>query len=235
MVISINGIHCEACVITIEEALNNINGVQKAQVSLIDKIATVDGNVSIEDVLSKLKLIGYEGALKKNNTIKNPSKLTRDRADIVRLAPLFIILALLATLAFAKNYKDFNTANFMLDYMGLFYIVFSIFKFIDYKSFPKLFVKYDPIANRYPFYGWVYPFIELGLGAAFIFRFQLLSSLALSLITIGFTTIGVFNKLRQHSKIQCACLGTMLDLPLTKATLIENTIMISMALWMLIF
>lgn len=34
--------------------------------------------------------------------------------------------------------------------------------------------------------------------------------------------------------IQCACLGTTLKLPMTKATFIENTIMLIMAISMLI-
>jgi hypothetical protein len=36
------------------------------------------------------------------------------------------------------------------------------------------------------------------------------------------------------SELQCACLGTALKLPMTKATLIENLIMILMAAWMLL-
>jgi hypothetical protein len=36
------------------------------------------------------------------------------------------------------------------------------------------------------------------------------------------------------ASIQCACLGTALKLPMTKATFIENFIMILMAAWMLL-
>jgi hypothetical protein len=34
--------------------------------------------------------------------------------------------------------------------------------------------------------------------------------------------------------IKCACLGTALNLPMTEATFIENTIMLVMAAWMLL-
>jgi hypothetical protein len=34
--------------------------------------------------------------------------------------------------------------------------------------------------------------------------------------------------------IKCACLGTALNLPMTEATFIENTIMLVMAVWMLL-
>jgi len=36
------------------------------------------------------------------------------------------------------------------------------------------------------------------------------------------------------SAIHCACLDTALTLPMTKATFIENSIMLFMAIWMLI-
>jgi hypothetical protein len=44
------------------------------------------------------------------------------------------------------------------------------------------------------------------------------------------TTVGVIDQLRQKNKIVCACLGSVLNLPMTEATLIENLIMIAMAM-----
>jgi len=50
---------------------------------------------------------------------------------------------------------------------------------------------------------------------------------------LGITTIGVAKTLMNKQKIKCACLGTALKLPMTEATLIENTLMIAMAVFML--
>ena len=61
----------------------------------------------------------------------------------------------------------------MLDFMGLFYIVFSFFKFLDLKGFPESFKMYDPVAKVVPIYGWLYPFIELALGLLFLMRIQI--------------------------------------------------------------
>ena len=93
---------------------------------------------------------------------------------------------------------------------------------------------YDPIAKIFPLYGWIYPFIETLLGLLFLLRIQLFISLCATITILGITTIGVTRSLIDKSKIQCACLGTALKLPMTKATFIENFIMIIMALWMLI-
>ena len=93
---------------------------------------------------------------------------------------------------------------------------------------------YDPLAKVIPIYGWVYPFIELGLGLLFLMRIKITEALIITLIILGITTFGVIKTLLDKKSIQCACLGTALKLPMTKATFIENSIMIVMAIIMLI-
>jgi hypothetical protein len=90
------------------------------------------------------------------------------------------------------------------------------------------------LAKVIPAYGWVYPFIELALGLLFLMRIQIPLALIITLIILGITTIGVTKTLLDKKSIQCACLGTALKLPMTKATFIENSIMIVMAIIMLI-
>jgi hypothetical protein len=36
----------------------------------------------------------------------------------------------------------------MIDFMGLFFVVFSFFKFLDYKGFPSAFAQYDPLSQE---------------------------------------------------------------------------------------
>ena len=118
----------------------------------------------------------------------------------------------------------------MMDFMGLFFIVFSFFKFLDYKNFPNSFSMYDPLAKNIPIYGWIYPFIETILGMMFLSRINIILSLVLTIGILGITTIGVIKVLYNKETIQCACLGTAIKLPMTIATLIENGIMIVMAI-----
>jgi hypothetical protein len=131
------------------------------------------------------------------------------------------------------HYDSWDTSYFMLDFMGLFYIVFSFFKLLDLKGFPQSFRLYDPLAKAVPAYGWVYPFIEVALGIMFLMRFQIEIALIVTLVILGITTIGVTKVLFSKTTIQCACLGTALKLPMTKATFIENSIMIVMAVVLL--
>tara|TARA_B110000438_G_C15293219_1_gene427794 strand:- start:186 stop:545 length:360 start_codon:yes stop_codon:yes gene_type:complete len=114
--------------------------------------------------------------------------------------------------------------------MGLFYIIFSFFKFLDYKNFPRSFAMYDPIAMRVSYYGWAYPFIETLLGILILFRIETFLTILITIVMLGITSIGVAKALLNKQDIQCACLGTALKLPMTKATLIENSVMMIMAI-----
>ncbi len=158
----------------------------------------------------------------------------KEKTDLQQLFPLFLVFFYITVTSLVLNRYTGTVSGFMLDFMGIFYIVFSFFKFLDYKNFPGVFGMYDPLARVFPIYGWVYPFIETGLGLLFLFRIELKIALISTLIILGATTIGVVRTMISKSTIQCACLGTALRLPMTKATLIENGIMLIMAVWMLI-
>jgi len=67
-----------------------------------------------------------------------------------------------------------------------------------------------------------------------LLRWQVSIAFSLTIIVLGITTVGVTRSLLTKSKIQCACLGTALKLPMTEATFIENALMIAMACIMLV-
>ena len=125
---------------------------------------------------------------------------------------------------------DHPIDNFMMNFMGLFFVVFSFFKFLDYKNFPNSFSMYDPLAKNLSIYGWVYPFIETALGLMFLFKIEIYLAIFLTVLFLSITTVGVVKVLSNKEEVQCACLGTAIKLPMTIATLIENSIMIVMAI-----
>ena len=160
-------------------------------------------------------------------------RMEDEKSKLQQLKPLLLILFYISGASILMNYKEWNIAEAMLDFMGLFYIVFSFFKLLDIKGFPDSFRMYDPLAKRIPIYGWVYPFIETALGLMFLLRIKVNIALIVTLIILGITTIGVTKTLLNKKSIRCACLGTALKLPMTEATFIENAIMIVMAILML--
>ena len=218
--------HCEACVSKIEEALYNINGIEKVAVNLNNEMATIQGDAKIDKIINIIDDLGYTATLNNNSEIKE--------STVIKLFPLYLSFLYITAGSLIINRSEFILENFMYDFMGLFFIVFSFFKFLDYKNFPGTFKMYDPIAKVIPLYGWIYPFIESTLGLAFLIREQLYIALIISLIILVITTVGVVTTLMRKESIQCACLGTALKLPMTTATIIENSIMLFMTVWMLI-
>ena len=68
----------------------------------------------------------------------------------------------------------------------------------------------------------------------FLVRFELNIALYVTIVILGITTFGVTKTLMNKKNIQCACLGTALKLPMTEATLIENALMLSMSIFLVL-
>ena len=66
-------------------------------------------------------------------------EIDQDQSKLQQLKPLLIILTYISVASILMNYKNWNSSEAMLDFMGLFYIVFSFFKMLDLKGFPESF------------------------------------------------------------------------------------------------
>ena len=227
----ISGMTCNGCRSTVENKLSSLDGVDNVQVNLTNGEAIVYSKNPISFSLisnslpSKYRVIRNIPA--KDNEIMKSSK-------IKQLKPLFIILGYISLTSILLNFKNWNSTNAMLDFMGLFYIIFSFFKILDIKGFSTSFKMYDPLAKKITIYGYIYPFIEILLGLMFLTRIEVNIALLITIIILGITSVGVTQTLLNKKTINCACLGTTLKLPMTEATFIENAIMIIMAIILLI-
>jgi copper chaperone CopZ len=221
----ITGMTCENCKKGVLSKLNAIPEIKHVEIDLKSGFTNieVDSKLSFS---SLEKVLGSKYAVKDLNNEVKFSKLKE-------LFPLFLIFVYLIFGALYLERSDLNLDDLMLSFMGLFFIVFSFFKFLGYKSFPSSFATYDPVAKVIPFYGWLYPFIETILGISFLLRLELNLVLIATLVILSVTTFGVLKSLKQKDQIKCACLGTVLNLPMTEATLIENLLMIFMSLGLL--
>ena len=236
---TIKGMTCGGCKSSVEKHIGSIEFVTNVEVSLeMEEVTvTLEHPVSF-DILKKAlpeKFNLFEKSHKSSNQdISLISEKGQEDSKVKQLQPLFIILFYLATTVIFLNFKDWNSREMMFDFMGLFFIVFSFFKMLDLKNFPTSFSMYDPLAEKILFYGWVYPFIEIALGLMFLVRFELNIALYVTIVILGITTFGVTKTLMNKKNIQCACLGTALKLPMTEATLIENTLMLSMSIFLVL-
>jgi copper chaperone CopZ len=236
---TIKGMTCGGCKTSVEKHIGGVEFVTNVEVSLeMEEVTiTLEHPISI-DIFKKVlpeKFNLFEKSYKSRiQDISSISEKEQEVSKVKQLQPLFIILFYLATTVIFLNYKDWNSREMMFDFMGLFFIVFSFFKMLDLKNFPTSFSMYDPLAEKILFYGWVYPFIEIALGLMFLVRFELNIALYVTIVILGITTFGVTKTLMNKKNIQCACLGTALKLPMTEATLIENALMLSMSIFLVL-
>ena len=232
----IDGMTCNNCKASVEKYINALENVSHVSVHLEngETEVTMDKHISTELLKKALPEKFTLSEKKEKNIFSSNITIDEEKTKLQQLKPLLLIIFYITTASLLLHYKDWSWNEFMLDFMGLFYIVFSFFKMLDLKGFPESFKMYDPLAKRIPLYGWLYPFIETVLGLMFLMRFEVDIALVVTLIVLGTTTIGVLKTLLDKKQIRCACLGTALKLPMTEATLIENTIMMAMAILMLL-
>ena len=222
---------CNGCKLSVEDKLSSIDGVDAVYVDLTKQEAVIYSKKPIsfslisDSLPPKYRVTGTAN-IQNNGTIKV--------SKIKQLKPLFIILTYISITSLLLNFKNWNSTNAMLDFMGLFYIIFSFFKILDIKGFSMSFRMYDPLAKKVSLYGSIYPFMEVLLGIMFLTRIEVEAALILTIILLGITSFGVTQTLLNKKKIKCACLGTTLQLPMTEATFIENALMITMAFVLLI-
>lgn len=123
--------------------------------------------------------------------------------------------------------------SWMPRFMGVFFLTFAAFKFIDLSGFAASFSNYDIIAKRLPGYGRVYPYLEATLGLGYLTQPGAPLDVA-TLVLMSVSAIGVALQLGSKRKLRCACLGTFVKLPLTTVSLTEDVVMGTMSVVMLV-
>ncbi len=150
--------------------------------------------------------------------------------------PLMVIVALTLLAACAKQSayaSGWDWMSWMHDFMGFFLVVFSMFKFFNMEGFADGFHMYDLLAKPFRPYGYVYPFIELSLGLGYLAHGQPAIIYTATIVVMLFGSLGVFNALRKGLDLECACMGTVLKVPLSTVALVEDLGMAAMAAAML--
>jgi hypothetical protein len=153
--------------------------------------------------------------------------------------PLVVVIGLISLSTAALSLQAWMTGRFsweqaMQAFMAGFFLVFAGFKLLDLPGFADGYATYDLLAKRWHGYGYVYPFLELLLGLAYLTGFMPMVTNLVTVILLGFSGLGVAQKLLKRERFQCACLGTFLKVPLTKVTLVEDFGMAAMAVIMLL-
>ena len=229
--------HCSGCTEKVQKALGSIPGVQDVSVTLTPPLAsiTMKDHISTATFNNAVSVLGAYGV--SDMDAKMSSSMSAQLPEIKATTYLPIILIALylggGVLLRAYTSDNWSPSDMMSNFMGGFFIIFSFFKMLDIKGFAQSYSTYDIIAAKIKGYGFIYPFIELALGVSFLVRFNPFVTNLATLIIMGVSIIGVLQSVLNKKKIQCACLGTVFNLPMSTVTIIEDGLMIIMSAIML--
>ncbi len=233
---SITGMTCESCAEKIKHALAKLPAIITVEVSLKDKKAdiTMTEHVELEELnktlepLKKYKL-HLEQVQMKSETSAIPEKSLKTYWPLI----LVVLYILFGTLHLSWTRGQYLAMEIMADFMGLFFLAFGFFKLLDVKGFASSYLSYDIPTKTWPTWGYIYPFVEIGLGMLHLHRWWPIATGAITIVVMGLSIIGVIQSVLQKRKIKCVCLGTGFNLPMSTVTITEDTLMIGMAAVML--
>ncbi|MBE7175241.1 MAG: cation transporter [Mucilaginibacter polytrichastri] len=232
---SITGLTCSGCVAKAKSAFLKLSDVISAEVQLNEPQATIEmqKHIGLPVLQEALRGAGNytitENHSEKGMGVSDAAEESRSYLPII-LIFLYITGASLLV-QFGKG--TFNTMEWMSHFMAGFFLVFSFFKIMNLSGFADGYQTYDIIAKRFRIWGYIYPFIELGLGMSYLLMLAPATTNAVAFVVMGLSTIGVAKSMVKNTPFECACLGTVIKLPLSKVTLFEDVLMVLMSGWML--
>lgn len=228
-------LRCSGCVQTIAPLFDGDSRIASwnANVESPDRLLTVEGDlVSRSHVEALLGKAGYQIL---DEVTAAPPVAPTAPAEKTSLFPLLLIVGYILGVVLVVELAagSFDGSRATTNFMAGFFLVFSFFKLLDLTAFADSYQMYDVIAARSRGYALAYPFIELALGVAYVVRFEPVLTNAVTLVVMLIGTVGVLKSLLAGRKIRCACLGAVLNLPMTYVTLLEDALMAAMAAAML--
>ena len=259
----VEGMTCTSCAAKVQARLEALPEVASARVDKATDTATVElavpaGQAYLQGALDaryRLRDSRSKGSMSKglserdvaesaaparhHGSDQRPSDLRPQNSKpsfLTTYRPLLTIVGLIAlvtVLAEASSPGSFDFRTWMRLFMAGFLVVFAGFKLLDLRGFRDSYRMYDVVAERLPAWGLLYPFVELGLGLAYLTDVAPFWTNVVTIVVLGVSAVGVIRSVLDERAIECACLGTGFNLPMSTVTVVEDVGMVAMAAAML--
>lgn len=245
----ISGMTCGNCRAKVHQLLSSVAGVKNVDISLQKGEATIEmeRHINMGELQSALKddpkyqlseLNGHAHAMIDNlQTTGEQSMMQEEKVSWLRTyKPILLVFAFIfgVTLLVEAADGNFVWMRWMNHFMAGFFLVFSFFKLLDLRAFAESYATYDIVAKNWMAWGYIYAFIELMLGIAFLTGLSPVITNAVTFAVMAVSIVGVLQSVMNKRKIRCACLGAVFSLPMSTITIIEDALMMAMSLTMLI-
>jgi len=231
----LTGMTCGGCENKVKNNLLILPDVTAVEVSKDTNSATIsmDKHIGLDTLQQALG--GAES--KYQITANNHSELAEEtKSWAATYKPILLIFGYVTAVSLLVSWQDdtINLMTFMRIFMAGFFLTFSFFKMLNLKAFAESYTMYDIVAKKFGDWGYIYAFIELGLGLSFALNLSPVIVNWVTLIVMTVSILGVLESVLNKKKIQCACLGAVFNLPMSTVTIVEDAIMIAMSAAMLI-
>ncbi len=224
---------CNGCVAKAKSELLKLGDITNAEVQLIAPQATITMQKHIPTTVlqTALNKAGTYSITEADGGMKDAAVVEEQQSWLVTYKPILLVFAYITAVTFLIETinGDPGWMTWMPNFMAGFFLLFSFFKLLDLKGFAESYSTYDVIAKRWNGWGYVYAFIELGLGVAYLLKFDPLGTNAATFVVMSISLVGVLQAVLNKRKIQCACLGAVFNLPMSTVTIIEDALMIGMS------
>ena len=236
----VSGMTCTGCQAKVQNLLSKVDAVSDVNIDLAKGEATIKMDKHIETAILQEALKDYpKYQLTENNQQHlpvNTEEVEETSTWLATYKPILLIFAFITGITMLNEWVvgDLVWMRWMSNFMAGFFLVFSFFKLLNLKGFAESYSMCDVIAKKW--YGWcyVYAFIELALGIAFLTGFNPILTNSITFIVMSVSIIGVLQSVFNKRKIKCACLGDVFNLPMSTITIIEDALMIGMSAAMLL-
>jgi copper chaperone CopZ len=224
---------CNGCVAKAKSELLKLGAVTEVNVQLAapQAVISMQKHIPVESLQAALNKAGNYTITEADEGMHHIMTGEGTKSWIETYKPILVVFAYITgtTVLIAIIRDSFDWGTWMQNFMGAFFLVFSFFKLLDLKGFAKSYFSYDIIAKRWMGWGYVYAFIELTLGLAYLVRFDPLITNIITFVVMSISIIGVLQSVLNKRKIKCACLGAVFNLPMSAITIIEDALMIGMS------
>ena len=147
---------------------------------------------------------------------------------------LFSIAALLAVAITWLTVGTLFAGQTIGSFIAIAMVLLGLQKLQDIEKFATMFLNYDLLAQRWVRYGYIYPFIETGAGLLMLMGILTWIAAPVALVAASIGAVSVVKAVYVDKReLKCACVGGDSNVPLGFVSLLENVMMIAMALWML--
>jgi copper chaperone CopZ len=228
---------CSGCQAKVHSLLAKVPGVSSVTIDLPkgEAAITMDGHIATRTL--QAALVDYPKYQLSEKEVMPPVITEEElRASWLKTyKPILLIFGFIFGITLVVEYMNetFLWERWMQHFMAGFFLTFSFFKLLDLRNFAESYATYDIVAKKWTGWGYVYAFIELTLGIAFLTGFNPLATNLVTFAVMAVSIIGVLQSVLNKKKIRCACLGAVFNLPMSTVTIIEDGLMIGMSLLML--